>query len=98
MAKFQEDTTCTDNNVLHIRTPMTIAANASVEVICNKPIEVELLSESYVLVTASSPTTVTAGPQPMRILPSGEWGEVFARGWRSLPLELNFEVLRYIFA
>jgi len=96
MASRQNDTT--KNDVFHLHTPMTIAAYAEVSVTCHRIVKVENLPDSHVYVSATLPTTIRAGPKPVRIQPFGDWGEDFARGWRSLPLELMFEVLCYILA
>jgi hypothetical protein len=98
---FDAEGASTDNEltVVHLTTPMTLAAGTIMRVTCSSDIELvpQVASlgqpEPYYLLSAATPITVTTATETI-MSPSANLGHSFALGWAKLPTELKLHVLK----
>jgi hypothetical protein len=83
-----------ESAVISFTTPMTIKASANILVTCSCPIKAFVSLRRHILVTATTPTLLTA-PTTMRLEQADDLGTDFARGWEKLPEEIKLHILSY---
>ncbi|KAF2824633.1 hypothetical protein CC86DRAFT_407799 [Ophiobolus disseminans] len=87
-------TTTSEPEIIDLKTPMAFPPSSEVLVTCSSAIKLEMQPDSHVLISATTPTTPTASTS-MTISPSRDFGDVFLRGWKSLPEEIKLHVLSF---
>jgi hypothetical protein len=109
IAVVSESTTDSSKKVVNLMTWMILQPGSELTVVCQSSIKIEQLDKSsaqyctchtkpyaipHLLVTAECPTTITA-TSPIRISPTEQLNDLFARGWHRLPSKLKVKILSF---
>jgi hypothetical protein len=83
--------------VVHLTSPMTIAAGSELHITCNSAIKLDVDGRE-ILISATAPILITAPTEPVQLkIEPSEFclGPDFVRGWQKLSDELKLHILRF---